>query len=54
MHKKIAFQLQSILPVEHQRLVKYPLLLEQLMKQCDKETDEDEFNTVKKCVERTR
>merc|ERR1719283_152834 len=29
-------QLQSILPCEHQRLVKYPLLLEQLAKQCDK------------------
>ena len=29
-------QLQAILPAEHQRLVKYPLMLEQLAKQCDK------------------
>jgi hypothetical protein len=48
------FQLPSILPVEHQRLVKYPLLLEQLLKQCDRESDMDEYNTVKRCVDRTR
>ena len=48
------FQLPSILPVEHQRLVKYPLLLEQLLKQCDREADPDEYNTVKRCVDRTR
>jgi len=40
--------------MEHQRLVKYPLLLEQLLKQCDIEQDENEYNTVKKCAERTR
>jgi hypothetical protein len=44
--------LQSILPVEHQRLVKYPLLLEQLAKQCDK--DEEEYAKVRSCVDRTR
>jgi hypothetical protein len=48
------FQLPSILPVEHQRLVKYPLLLEQLLKQCDREADPEEYNIVKKCVDRTR
>ena len=29
-------QLQAILPAEHQRLVKYPLMLETLAKQCEK------------------
>ena len=29
-------QLQAMLPAEHQRLVKYPLMLEQLAKQCDR------------------
>ena len=29
-------QLQAMLPAEHQRLVKYPLMLEQLAKQCEK------------------
>ncbi len=36
MHKftcLLLFQLHAILPAEHQRLVKYPLLLEQLAKQ---------------------
>ena len=40
--------------MEHQRLVKYPLLLEQLLKQCDKESDAEEYNIVKRCVDRTR
>ena len=44
--------LQALLPVEHQRLVKYPLLLEQLAKQCDKE--EEEFAKVRRCVDRSR
>ena len=44
--------LKSLLPVEHQRLVKYPLLLEQLAKQCDK--DEDEYVKVRRCVDRSR
>ena len=38
--------------MEHQRLVKYPLLLEQLAKQCDKE--EEEFAKVRRCVDRSR
>ena len=44
--------LQALLPVEHQRLVKYPLLLESLAKYCDKESEE--FAKVKRCVERSR
>ena len=44
--------LKDLLPVEHQRLVKYPLLLEQLAKQCDKE--EEEFAKVRRCVDRSR
>ncbi len=44
--------LQSLLPVEHQRLVKYPLLLEQLSKQCEK--DEEEHVKVRECVVRSR
>lgn len=44
--------LQALLPVEHQRLVKYPLLLEQLSKQCDKEGEE--FAKVRRCVDRSR
>jgi len=31
-------QLQAMLPAEHQRLVKYPLMLEQLAKQCDRKS----------------
>ena len=38
--------------MEHQRLVKYPLLLEQLAKQCDKE--DEEFAKVRRCVDRSR
>ena len=34
--------------------MKYPLLLEQLLKQCDKESDAEEYNIVKRCVDRTR
>ena len=41
--------LQSLLPVEHQRLVKYPLLLETLAKQSDETS-----TFVKQCVERTK
>ena len=44
--------LQALLPVEHQRLVKYPLLLESLAKYCDKETEE--YAKVRRCVERSR
>ena len=44
--------LQALLPAEHQRLVKYPLLLEQLAKQCDK--DDEEFAKVRRCVDRSR
>merc|ERR1719186_1636365 len=45
-------QLQSILPCEHQRLVKYPLLLEQVAKYTDSEAME--FETVRTATERTR
>ena len=44
--------LEALLPVEHQRLVKYPLLLDQLAKQCDKESEE--FAKVRRCVDRSR
>ena len=44
--------LEALLPVEHQRLVKYPLLLEQLAKQCDKESEE--YAKVRRCVDRSR
>ena len=44
--------LEALLPVEHQRLVKYPLLLEQLAKQCDKEAEE--YAKVRRCVDRSR
>ena len=53
-------QLQSILPCEHQRLVKYPLLLEQLAKQCTKKQSTEDLSTdseasvVLSCVDRTR
>ncbi|XP_071744698.1 uncharacterized protein [Lepeophtheirus salmonis] len=43
--------LESILPVEHQRLVKYPLLLEQLSKQTPEDSS---YSTIKNCVERTK
>jgi len=45
-------QLQSILPCEHQRLVKYPLLLEQVAKYT--EQGGVEYETVKAATERTR
>ncbi len=62
-------QLHAILPAEHQRLVKYPLLLEQLAKQTkdtaasansvpDGDADESvatsELSVVRRCQERTR
>merc|ERR1719310_1767758 len=41
-------QLQSILPCEHQRLVKYPLLLEQIAKHTEKTSENsDELETIK-------
>ena len=45
-------EVQSLLPLEHQRLVKYPLLLENLAKQCDK--DSEEYAQVRRCVDRSR
>jgi len=47
-------QLQSILPCEHQRLVKYPLLLEQIAKHTEKTQDNPEYETVKAVTERTK
>eukprot|EP00090_Calanus_glacialis_P005930 TRINITY_DN14639_c0_g1_i1.p1 TRINITY_DN14639_c0_g1~~TRINITY_DN14639_c0_g1_i1.p1 ORF type:complete len:1421 (-),score=247.02 TRINITY_DN14639_c0_g1_i1:1497-5759(-) len=47
-------QLQSILPCEHQRLVKYPLLLEQIAKHTEKTQDNPEFETVKTATDRTK
>jgi len=47
-------QLQSILPCEHQRLVKYPLLLEQIAKHTEKTQDNPEYETVKAATERTK
>ena len=62
-------QLHAILPAEHQRLVKYPLLLEQLAKHTPTPSEEDEaavnsddndarkaveLSVVRRCVERTR
>jgi len=47
-------QLQSILPCEHQRLVKYPLLLEQIAKHTEKTQDNPEYETVKTATERTK
>merc|ERR1719244_1651452 len=47
-------QLQSILPCEHQRLVKYPLLLEQIAKHTEKTQDNAEYETVKAATERTK
>jgi len=45
-------QLQDLLAVEHQRLVKYPLLLEQIARVTDE--DQDEASIVKKSVLRTK
>jgi hypothetical protein len=39
-------QLQSILPVKHQRLVKYPLLLKEIKKHCVGGDDRDEWDLV--------
>ena len=47
-------QLQSILPVEHQRLVKYPLLLTQIKKHCDEDEDRDEYDQVTEATSRTK
>lgn len=57
-------QLQFILPAEHQRLVKYPLLLENLAKQTEAAANEDgrqedeasleEVKVIRRCVDRTR
>jgi len=48
-------QLQSILPVEHQRLVKYPLLLEQISKHCAvEEADSGEMELMKDSTARTK
>ena len=46
-------QVHALLPAEHQRLVKYPLLLGQLAKQSE-EAGEAELQTILKCVEKTR
>jgi len=48
-------QLQSILPMEHQRLVKYPLLLEQISKHyVEGEADPGELELVKEATARTK
>merc|ERR1719318_1376792 len=48
-------QLQSILPMEHQRLVKYPLLLEQITKHyAVEEADPGELELVKEATARTK
>ena len=48
-------QLQSILPMEHQRLVKYPLLLEQITKHyAIEEADAGELELVKEATARTK
>ena len=47
-------QLQSILPVEHQRLVKYPLLLREIKKHCIEEEDRDEYDQVTEATSRTK
>eukprot|EP00092_Neocalanus_flemingeri_P029208 GFUD01031705.1.p1 GENE.GFUD01031705.1~~GFUD01031705.1.p1 ORF type:complete len:1324 (-),score=443.62 GFUD01031705.1:1464-5210(-) len=48
-------QLQSILSVEHTRLVKYPLLLEQITKYCPvEEADNGELDLVKEATARTK
>jgi len=48
-------QLQSMLPMEHQRLVKYPLLLEQICKYCNEEDTEDgEIKLIKEATARTK
>lgn len=47
-------QLQGILPVEHQRLVKYPLLLEGLAKHCDPAQDPTEYEIMSEVTNRTR
>ena len=47
-------QLQSILPVEHQRLVKYPLLLTEIKKQCVEAEDRDEWDLVTEATSCTK
>jgi hypothetical protein len=48
-------QLQSILPMEHQRLVKYPLLLEQISKHyVEGQVDTGELELVKEATARTK
>jgi len=42
------------LPVEHQRLVKYPLLLTQIKKHCDEDEDRDEYDQVTEATSRTK
>jgi len=46
-------QLQSILPVEHQRLVKYPLLLTEIKKHCVEVEDRVEWDLVTEATRRT-
>ncbi|XP_059087726.1 uncharacterized protein LOC131884098 isoform X3 [Tigriopus californicus] len=46
-------QLQALLPMEHQRLVKYPLLLNQLWKKGSEICDKTEQDIVHSCQERT-
>jgi hypothetical protein len=45
--------LQSILPVEHQRLVKYPLLLTEIKKHCVEAEDRVEWDLVTEATRRT-
>lgn len=47
-------QLQSILPVEHQRLVKYPLLLTEIKKHCVEAEDRVEWDLVTEATRRTK
>lgn len=47
-------QLQALLPMEHQRLVKYPLLVSQLLKRSSEICDKTELDILQNCQERTR